>query len=40
MDGSQVKISFDEEYKLRILESSKYKQAEDLDKEASTFLNS
>ena len=40
MDGSQVKISFDDEYKLRILDAGKYKQAEELDKECSTFMDS
>jgi len=34
----KVKISFDGDYKLRILEDSKFKQAEDLEKECSTFV--
>jgi len=40
MDGSQVKISFDEEYRLRVLDSAQFKQAEELEKECSSFLDS
>jgi hypothetical protein len=34
----KVKISFDSEFKIRVLEESKFKRSEELDKESSSFV--
>lgn len=36
----KVTVTFDKDYKLRILDSAKYDQAEELDKECGTFMES
>lgn len=36
----KVTVSFDKDYKLRIFDSGKYDQAEELDKECGTFMES
>jgi len=38
--SENVQVSFDANYKLRILDSQKFDQAETLDKECSTFMES
>lgn len=34
----KVKISFDSEFKIRVLEESKFKRSQELDKESSSFV--
>lgn len=38
MDDSKVKISFDKEYKIRVLDPSKFQKGEELEKECSHFV--
>jgi hypothetical protein len=40
MEDTNVKISFDEEYRLRVLESGQFTQTETLNQECTTFLDS
>ena len=39
MDESKVSISFDDEFRLRVLDADKYKQTESLDAECTVFVN-
>lgn len=36
----RVKISFDAEYRVRVLDSTKFNRAEELEKESSVFIES
>jgi intraflagellar transport protein 20 len=38
MDFENVQISFDEEFKLRVLDADKFKQTEELEKECTGFV--
>jgi hypothetical protein len=34
----KIKVSFDKEYKVRVLDAAKFQKAEELEKECSTFV--
>ena len=36
----KIKVSFDSEYKIRVLEPEKFTKAEDLEKECTNFVES
>ena len=35
----KIKVSFDKEYKVRVLDPAKFQKAEELEKECSTFVD-